>query len=446
MILTRDGSRALIDRVLALAKGSGCEVSLRAAASSHTRFARNEITTSGLAEDVALTVTVRRDGRAGTVTSNDLSPAGLEAAVARAEAARAVTPADPEAVDLLPPQDYPVLDKYDEEAAGARAAERVRGVKTALKLARRKTLVAAGFFENATVHRAIGNSKGNFGWHRETACEYSATMRTEDGTGSGWAAGSSPRFAGVDTRGLIRRAARKGIGSARPREIAPGDYTVILEPGAVASLFQTLRFGALSARAADEGRSAFSKPGGGSRVGEKMFHESVTLATDPFDPRVPGAPWSEGTFFAGNSQGLPNRRVAWIERGVLKTLHVDRYWARATKTDPTPFPGSLVMQGGSATLEDLIASTDKGLLVTRFWYIRSVNPQTAQLTGLTRDGLFLIEDGRIAAPLVNLRFNESPIVLLQNVEALSAAEPAGDMVLPAIKSRAFTFTSKSDAV
>jgi predicted Zn-dependent protease len=177
-----------------------------------------------------------------------------------------------------------------------------------------------------------------------------------------------------------------------------------------------------------------------------MFHESVTLRTDPFDPRVPGGPWSEGFFFAGNSFGLPNRRVAWIERGVLKSLHVDRYWAQATRTDPTPFPGSLVMEGGSGTLEDLIAATEKGLLVTRFWYIRTVNPQTAQQTGLTRDGLFLIENGRIAAPVVNLRFNESPVVMLQNVEMLSAAEPAGDMVLPAIKSRAFTFTSRSDAV
>jgi predicted Zn-dependent protease len=439
-------ARRMIDQVVDLAGGAECEVLLRETIASHTRFARNEITTSGQTEDLALAVTVRRDGRAGTAGGSDLSPDGLRAAVARAEALRASAPPDPEAVDLLPPQQYPALDKYDAATAAARAADRVRGVRTALTIARKKSLLAAGYFETSTVHRAIGNSKGNFGHHRATECEFSVTMRTGDGTGSGWAGGLSPRLAGVDPRSLIRTAVRKGIAAAKPRDVPPGDYTVILEPAAVASLFQALRFGALSARAADEGRSVFSKAGGGSRIGDKMFHDSVTVRTDPFDPRVPGVPWSEGGRFAGNSLGLPSRRVAWIERGVLKTLHVDRFWAKATGAAPTPFPGSLVMEGGEATLEDLIASTEKGLLVTRFWYIRTVNPQTAQLTGLTRDGLFLIEDGKVAGPVVNLRFNESPAVVLQNVDGLTAAVPVGGMVVPAIKARDFTFTSKSDAV
>ncbi len=171
-----------------------------------------------------------------------------------------------------------------------------------------------------------------------------------------------------------------------------------------------------------------------------MFPESVTIVSDPADPRVPGVPWT------GGAEGFPNRRVAWIEKGILKTLHTDRYWARETKREPTQAPGSFVMDGGSGSIDDLVASTERGLLVTRFWYIRTVNPQTAQLTGLTRDGLFLIEKGKITTPCVNLRFNESPVVMLQNAEALSAAVPAGRMVVPAIRARAFTFTSKSDAV
>ena len=239
---------------------------------------------------------------------------------------------------------------------------------------------------------------------------------------------------------MARRAADKGIASAHPKEVPPGDYTVVLEPEAVADLFETLQYGMLSARAADEGRSVFSKEGGGSRIGEKIFPESVTLATDPADPRVPGTPWSAG------DDPIPNRKVAWIEKGVLKSLVTDRYWARKTNREPTPAPGSLVMQGGTQPLEALIASTERGLLVTRFWYIRVVNPQTAMLTGLTRDGLFLIEKGKVAGPAVNLRFNESPVVMLQNVLGLGPAVPAGRMVLPAIKSGAFTFTSKSDAV
>jgi len=221
---------------------------------------------------------------------------------------------------------------------------------------------------------------------------------------------------------------------------------VILEPAAVAALVQTLQFGALSKRAADEGRSVFSKEGGGSRIGEKVAHESVTLRTDPFEPRVPALPWSEGGPFGGATSGLPNRRVSWIEKGVLKTLHADRYWAGKTGVEPTPFPSGLVLEGGNQTLEGLVASTERGLLVTRFWYIRAVNPQTWQLTGLTRDGLFMIEKGKIAYPAVNLRFNESPVVMLRNIEGMPPAVPAGRMLVPAIKSREFTFTSKSDAV
>jgi predicted Zn-dependent protease len=442
----RDEARKTIEKALSFSTAGDCEVSLEGGISSHTRFARNEITTSGFTEDLRLTITSRKDGRSGTIATEDLSPEGLRAAVARAEELRALMPADPEAVEVLPKQDYPALEKYDEASARARAADRAAGVKATLTLARKKKLMAAGFFQNTLAHRAIGNSKGNFGYHLSSGVEFSTTMRTEDGTGSGWAEGYSPRFSGVDPKGIARRAAEKGIRSASPREVPPGDYTVILEPAAVASLLQGLQFGMMSARTADEGRSVFSKQGGGNRIGEKMFHESVTIRTDPFDPRVPASPWSGGGFFGGDSGGLPNRKVTWIEKGVLQALHTDRYWARVTKTEPTPFPSGVVMEGGRATLEGLIASTEKGLLVTRFWYIRAVNPQTAQLTGLTRDGLFLIEKGRIAGPVVNLRFNESPVVMLQNVEGMTAAVPAGRMVLPAIKSRDFTFTSKSDAV
>jgi len=177
-----------------------------------------------------------------------------------------------------------------------------------------------------------------------------------------------------------------------------------------------------------------------------VAHEAVTLRTDPMEPRVPAMPWSAPGPFGGTASGLPNRRVAWIEKGVLKTMFADRYWAGKTGVEPTPFPASLVLEGGRETLDTLIAGTDRGLLVTRFWYIRTVNPQTWQLTGLTRDGLFLIEKGKITAPAVNLRFNESPVVMLQNIEGMTPAVPAGRMLVPAIKSREFTFTSKSDAV
>jgi predicted Zn-dependent protease len=149
---------------------------------------------------------------------------------------------------------------------------------------------------------------------------------------------------------------------------------------------------------------------------------------------------------AAVNQGLPVQRVTWIEKGVLRKLATDRYWAQKTKSEPIPYTPNLVMDGGKGTVDDLVAGCARGLLVTRFWYIRAVNPQTFQLTGLTRDGVWLVEDGKVTGPVNNLRFNESPANLFKNVEALSAAVPAGRMILPAIRAKEFTFSSKSDAV
>jgi predicted Zn-dependent protease len=323
-------------------------------------------------------------------------------------------------------------------------------VKAALELARKQSLNGSGFFETGARWSAIANKKGNFGFHRATVAEYSTTMRTADGTGSGYARLGSTRLADLDPSALAGLAAKKAQTSANPRELAPGKYTVILEPEAVADLLPMLLF-SLNARTADEGRSFLSKPGGGTRLGEKLFADSVTLRSDPFNPRQPGTPWTGGFGRGGRgSGGLPARKTTWIENGVVKTLTVDRYWAKKTKVEPVPLSGGLTLAGSDKTLEALIAETPRALLVTRFWYIRSVNPQTAMVTGLTRDGVWLIEDGKIVHPVNNFRFNESPVNLLKNLEATSIATPAGSeffgLTVPAIRAHDFNFTSKSDAV
>jgi predicted Zn-dependent protease len=191
-------------------------------------------------------------------------------------------------------------------------------------------------------------------------------------------------------------------------------------------------------RTADEGRSFLARPGGGNRIGERVFAESVTFRTDPFDPRIPASPWGFG--------GLPARKVTWVERGVVKELAVDRYWARKTGREPVSGPSNLILEGGSGSLDDLIAGADRALLVTRFWYIRMVNPQDIVLTGLTRDGVWLVEKGKIVHPVNNFRFNDSPVNLLKNVEAMSAPVASGSRALPAIRARDFLFTSRSHAV
>lgn len=454
MAMTREQAKKLAERILSFSKAPECEVAIDLTHAGHTRFAANDVTTSGSARDLAISITSRGEGKSGTALVNDTAPAALKQAVARSEELMRAASVNPEFVEGLAPQTYPDIRAFYDETAKAGAVERRAGVKAALELARAKKLNASGFSETTSRWTAIANKKGNFGFFQSTSGEFSTTMRTEDGTGSGWAGLDAPRFSQIPAEELAARAAKKAESSAKPREIEPGRYTVILEPQAVADLMGSLLF-SLSMRAADEGRSFLSKPGGGNRLGEKLFAESVTIRSDPFDPRVPGRPWAGGGgggflgfggFGGAAFGGLPTRKTTWIEKGVVKAIPVDRYWAVKTNSEPVPFSGSLVMEGGSGSLEDLITGTEKALLVTRFWYIRSVNIQNVQLTGLTRDGVWMIEKGKVAGSLINLRFNESPINLLKNVEAMGAPVSTGNMVVPAIRARDFLFTSKSDAV
>jgi predicted Zn-dependent protease len=453
MSLKREDAKKLTDSILAYSKAPECEVFVDVTHSGHTRFAANDVTTSGSARDLAISITSRGEGRSGTTRVNDTDTGALRRAVARSEEMMRAASVDPEFVAGLSAQQYPDIPAFHDETHQAGAAERGTGVASALKLARERKLNASGYSEVSSRWSAIANKKGNFGYHASTNASFSTTMRTEDGTGSGWAGREAPKFTQIPAGELAERAAKKAVDSAKPREIEPGRYTVILEPQAVADLIGNFG-GALSLRAADEGRSFFSKPGGGTKVGEKVFHESVTMRSDPFDPRIPGRPWAGGGgggflgfggFGGGGFTGLPVGKTTWVEKGVLKALTVDRYWGGKTGKEPLAFAG-LVMEGGTGTLDDLIAGAQKALLVTRFWYIRVVNPQNIQLTGLTRDGVWLVENGKITGSVMNLRFNESPVTLLNNVEAMSAPVSTGEVIVPAIRSSAFLFTSKSDAV
>ena len=218
---------------------------------------------------------------------------------------------------------------------------------------------------------------------------------------------------------------------------------MILEPQAVGDLAQLLAF-ALDARSADEGRSAFSKQGGGTKVGEKVVDERVTLFSDPGDPQL-----LSNTF---DGQGLPAHRVAWIENGILKRLTYSRFWAQKMNQQPDAGTNAVKLAGGTQSTEDLIKSTPRGILVTRLWYLRPVDPRTVLYTGLTRDGTFLIENGKLSKSVKNLRFNESPLFMLNNLDAIGQAkrvagtEAGGDVVMPSLRVKDFNFTSLSDAV
>jgi predicted Zn-dependent protease len=450
--------RRIAERALSFARTEDASVSMQFESSSNTRFANNEISTSGSAESVNVVVSATRDTRTDRVSLNETSDAALKRAMERAGELAGLLPPDPEYVGPLPPQRYLAIQAHDPATAKRGAAERIAGVRAVVEPAQRDGLNSSGFSTNEESAICVANQAGNFGYFRSTEASFSATVRTADGTGSGWGQAASWRAAEVDAKAVAERALRKARDSAAPTPLDPGDYTVILEPAAVSGLFGFMVAGALSARAAEEGRSFFSKKGGGTLIGEKLFGDAVTLKSDPADPRRPGTPWSGvgfgfgggggggGFFGGGGDQGLAAAPITWIRNGVVENLWYDRYWARKKDREPTPFPGNLVLEGGQETLESLIASTERGLLVTNFWYIRSVNPQTLQLTGLTRDGVWLVENGKIAKPVTNFRFNESPAVLLANVQGMTPAVRTGNQVVPAIKAANFTFSSLSDAV
>ena len=200
----------------------------------------------------------------------------------------------------------------------------------------------------------------------------------------------------------------------------------------------------MNARNADEGRSFMSKKGGGNRLGEKVYSEKVTIYSDPLHAELPYSPFTE--------EGLPNKKTLWVEKGIAKQLVYSRYWAQQKGVEPQPGVTQMVMEGGNSSVEEMIKNTEKGILVTRFYYIRMVDPQTFLLTGLTRDGTFYIENGKIMHPVKNLRFNESPVIMLNNLEELGkvertvSVESNTNYLLPPMKIRDFTFTSLSDAV
>jgi len=448
--------RRIADRALGFAPTPEASVVLTFTAGSNTRFANNEIMTSGAAEGLTVVASVTRDTRTGRVVLNETSDAALERAMKRADELAKVLPPDPEYVGPLPKQSYLAIAAYDEPTAKFTAADRLPGVRAVVEPSAQAGMNSSGFFLNGGSVQCVANKAGNWGYHRSTDASFSATARTADGSGSGWAEDSSTRVKDVNAPDLAARALKKAKTSVSPQALEPGDYTVILEPAAVADLIsQNLSF-SLGARAAEEGRSFFSKKGGGTLIGEKVFHESVTLKSDPSDARRPGSPWGGGGFgggggggggFGGGGEiGLAARPITWVENGVLKNLSYDRYWAKKADREPTQATSNLILEGGKDTLESLIASTDRGVLITHFWYIRAVNPQTLQLTGLTRDGLWLIEKGKISRPIMNFRFNESPAVVLSNVLGMTPAVRTGNSVMPAIKTANFTFSSLSDAV
>jgi len=437
-------ARALLERVLARSKAEGCEALLQATRGGNIRFARNAVSTSGVIEDATVVIRSRYGRKIGTATANQFDDDSLTRTVRRAEELARLAPTDPEVQPLLEPQRYSRSPSaYVDGTAAVTPDLRAEAAARSIAMARARGCVAAGFLTDSATWSALLNSRGTFGYFPDTGATYSVTARTESGAGSGWGGQDMNDIGRLDAEAVARIASEKAVASRELRTLEPGQYTVILEPAASVDLVQQLVLDN-DARGADEGRSFLSKPGGGTKLGQRLVDERVTIYSDPASPEVPCAPWDE--------EGLARIRTVWIEKGFVRTMACTRYWAKTQRRTPVAAPGNWVMEGSDQSLEDLIRSTERGVLVTRTWYIRTVDPQTLLYTGLTRDGTFYVEKGRIAYAVKNFRFNDSPVIMLNNLDALGrsvrvqGSQTQGRVMVPPMRIRDFTFSSLSDAV
>ena len=442
-ILSKEQAEALMKKVLSYSKADECEVNLNGSDNGNIRYARNSVSTSGGISQNSLVVSSAFGKKLGVATINEFDDDSLKKVVARSEELARLAPENPEYVSILGPQTYKESPTYVESTAAITPKDRADAVAESLKISKDNKLTAAGFLENSTGYAAMMNSKGLFAYNTATNVNFNVTLRTEDGKGSGYATKAFNDFSKLDVKSATKTAAEKATKSVTAKAIEPGKYTVILEPAAALVLLENMFFG-MDARQADEGRSFMSKPGGATKLGEKLVDERVNIYSDPFNTEVPTSTWS--------GDGRAQEKVEWIDKGVVKNLYYSRYWAEKKGVKAIPSPDAIIMEGTNQSLEDLIKSTEKGILVTRLWYIRTVDPQTVLLTGLTRDGTFYIENGQIKFPVKNFRFNESPVIMLNNLEALGkpertvSGESGINAMIPPMKIRDFTFSSLSDAV
>lgn len=442
-IYTEQQAKAILDKVIALSKADECTATLDGSIDGNIRFALNNVSTSGVVENTSLMVQVAFGKRVGSASINEFDDASLERVVRRAEDLARLAPENPEFLPAIGKQTYTASDTWSDSTAAIDPEYRAQVAADSITPCRGNGLIAAGFLDDGRGFTATANSNGNFAYQRQTNFNYTCTVRTEDGRGSGWVGRNLQHANQFDAGDDIEIAKQKALDSAEAKALEPGKYTVILEPAAAAGLVSFM-MNFFDARSADEGRSFLSKRGGGNKLGELVYDPQVNMVADPWHPDAPVLPW--------DGEGMPRQKMDIIKDGRIANMLYSRFWAQQQGKEAVARPGNLIMSGGTKSTAELVRSTQRGILVTRTWYIRMVDPQTVLLTGLTRDGTFYIENGQIKHPVKNFRFNESPIIMLNNIDELGKpVRVAGDesrytMVIPPMKLRDFTFTSLSDAV
>jgi predicted Zn-dependent protease len=435
--------RRIIDAGLRLAKSSGAEeteVHVDEVADALTRFANNGIHQNVAEHGLTISIRTASEGRTARATTNRTDEDALRTAIEASLSLVHSQPKDPRLLPMPGKQRYGRVKRFVKATAAFDPKDRARAVRRACDLAVKKGQVAAGIFSTGQSQTAVGNSRGLFAAYQETHSQFSITMQ-EDPAAS-WAKANFSDVRAFDPRKLAARASEKAHLAVNAKELAPGRYTVILEPAAVLDLVGFL-FYDFAATAVEDKRSCLNE-----RMGKQLFGENVSITDDVFHPLQQGAPF--------DGEGWPRQKVLLVDRGVPKNLVYSRAAAKAAGKKPTGHgfalpnefgeaPMNLVFGGGDSPVEKMVASTDRGLLVTRLWYIREVDPYEKVMTGMTRDGLFVVENGRVTGAARNFRFNQSLIEMLKNVELMGPAvratgEEAFEMVVPAMKVRDFHFS------
>ena len=430
----------ITEKIFKISDADETEVEISVVSDALTRFANNTIH-QNVAEQV-LNVSVRTalDGRTARATTNKTDDESLRRVVNTSKILARSQPRIPGLLPMPGPQKYNKVSRYFENTAHASPADRARAVALVAKMAEKRKQTAAGIFTTGVTQTAIANTNGLFASHRQTRAEFSITILEADS--SGWAKANSPDLGQIDPYALALSAGEKATASRKPTEVPPGHWTVILEPPAVLDLVGFLFYDFAGTSVADQ-RSCFNK-----RMGKKVVGENITIHDDVYHPLQSGAPY--------DGEGVPRQQVLLLDQGVPSNLVYSRATAKKMKAKATghglPLPNdygeapmNLVFNGGDSNVQDMVRSTERGILVTRLWYIREVDPYEKILTGMTRDGTFLVQDGKVAGGVRNFRFNQSILEMLSNVEMLgqpvrAAGEESFEMVVPAMKVRDFHFS------
>jgi PmbA protein len=460
-LLTREQAADIFDRIRRFSSADEVEAIFTSSCFALTRFANNTIHQNVEEENAIVSIRTNFGGRTARSTANQFDDQSLQRAVSASENLARVQAPDP---DLLPMPDSREVEgsagegpvapssRFFEPTAAITPADRAEVVRRVVSIADKHKLTTAGIYSNSESSEGIFNCRGLANWHRQTLAEISITMLADDS--SGWQKLNSPDVRNIDPARLAETAARKAVESMHPREIAPGKYTVILEPAAVLDIVGFM-FWDYSGVAILDQRSFLN-----DRIGTRLFGENINVSDDVSHPLQTGSSF--------DGEGMRRERVTLVENGVVKRVVYARATARKMKNseyagkvgpiEPTghgfPLPNEVGemplnivfgMPEKPQSVAEMIASTERGVLVTRLWYIREVDPYEKIVTGMTRDGTFLVENGKVQCGLRNFRFNESLISLLSNVEAMSApmracGEESFDMVVPAMKVREFNFT------